>query len=72
MEIKKGRYRHFKGRVYDVVGTATNSETLETVIVYRSVEDGTLWVRPDAMWNETVARDGKLMPRFTLLEEAED
>ncbi|MGI6317068.1 MAG: DUF1653 domain-containing protein [Christensenellales bacterium] len=71
MEIKKGRYRHFKGRVYDVVGSATNSETLEEVIVYRSAEDGTLWVRPASMWNETVARDGKLMPRFTLLEESD-
>ena len=52
-----------------MVGSATNSETLEEVIVYRSAEDGTLWVRPASMWNETVERDGKTYRRFTYIGE---
>ena len=52
--IKLGRYRHFKGNEYEVVGLAKHSETLEDMVVYRALygEFG-LWVRPAAMWNET-------------------
>ena len=68
--IKPGRYRHFKGMEYEVVGIACHSETLEEMVVYRALYgEGGLWVRPAAMWNETVTRDGKTFPRFTLLKE---
>ena len=68
--IKLGRYRHFKGSEYEVVGLAKHSETLEDMVVYRALygEFG-LWVRPAAMWNEIVERDGKIYRRFTYLGE---
>ena len=63
--IQPGRYRHFKGNEYEVIGTARHSETLEELVVYRALYDnGGLWVRPAAMWNETVDRDGYHGPRF--------
>ena len=69
-EIKLGRYRHFKGNEYEVVAIASHSETLEPMVVYRALYgEGGLWVRPAAMWNETVDRDGYLGPRFILMEE---
>lgn len=70
MEIRSGRYRHFKGKEYEVIGMAKHSETLEELVVYRALygERG-LWVRPAAMWNETVERDGEVFQRFTLIEE---
>ncbi len=65
MEIKKGRYRHFKGNMYEVVGVAKHSETLEEMVVYRALYgEGGLWVRPAAMWDEVVERDGKVFKRF--------
>lgn len=64
-EIKLGKYRHFKGNMYEVIGIAKNSETLEETVVYRALYgDGGLWVRPASMWNETVVRDGKEYKRF--------
>ena len=58
--IQPGRYRHFKGNAYEVVGIARHSETEETMVVYRALYgEGGLWVRPADMWNETVERDGK-------------
>lgn len=69
-EIKKGRWRHFKGGEYEVLGTARHSETLEELVVYRALYgDGGVWVRPVSMWNETVERDGKTFPRFTYIGE---
>lgn len=67
-DIKLGRYRHFKGGEYEVLGLATHSETEEPMVVYRPLygERG-LWVRPAAMWNETVERDGKTFRRFTYI-----
>ena len=69
--IKPGRYRHFKGNEYEVIGTARHSETLEELVVYRALygEYG-LWVRPAAMWTETVERDGYRGPRFVPVEGA--
>lgn len=69
-EIKKGKYRHFKGNEYEVLYTAKHSETLEDYVVYRALygEHG-IWVRPAFMWNETVERDGKVMKRFTYIGE---
>lgn len=67
--IKPGRYRHFKGNEYQVIGTARHSETLEEMVVYRALYgDGGLWVRPAAMWSEQVERDDYCGPRFTLVE----
>ena len=69
-EIKLGRYRHFKGNEYEVIGIANHSETLEKMVVYRALYgERELWVRPAEMWNETVERDGKRFPRFTYIGE---
>jgi hypothetical protein len=69
-EIKPGRYRHFKGNEYEVICTATHSETMEPMVVYRALygERG-VWVRPASMWNEEVERDGKRLHRFTYVGE---
>ena len=70
MEIKPGKYRHFKGKEYEVLGIAHHSETMEEMVVYRALygEHG-LWVRPAAMWTETVDREGYHGPRFRYVEE---
>lgn len=68
--IKLGRYRHFKGGEYEVVGIARHSETREEMVVYRALYgEGGLWVRPLSMWEETVTRDGKTFQRFTYIGE---
>ena len=68
-EIKIGRYRHFKGNEYEVLCLAKHSETGEDMVVYRALYgDGSVWVRPATMWNETVERDGKTYRRFTYIE----
>ena len=61
-----GRYRHYKGMLYDVVGTARHSESLEPMTLYRALygENG-LWVRPADMFNEEVLIAGLRHPRFT-------
>ena len=71
MDIRPGRYRHFKGGEYEILGTARHSETGEAMVVYRALYgEGGLWVRPAAMWNERVEREGYAGPRFILMEEA--
>lgn len=66
--IRTGKYKHFKGMEYEVLGVAKNSETLEDMVVYRALYgEGGLWVRPAAMWEETVERDGVIYQRFTYL-----
>lgn len=68
--IKPGRYRHFKGKEYEVLGVARHSETEEELVVYRALYgDFGLWVRPVSMWNEAVERDGKTFRRFTYIGE---
>lgn len=68
--IKPGRYRHFKGKEYEVLGVARHSETEEELVVYRALYgDFGLWVRPVSMWNETVERDGKTFRHFTYIGE---
>ena len=63
--IRPGRYRHFKGKEYEVIGIARHSETEEAMVVYRPLyADHGLWVRPASMWNEEVERDGKTFRRF--------
>lgn len=68
--IKPGKYKHFKGNEYEVIGIANHSETMEEMVVYRALygEQG-LWVRPASMWNETVERDGRTYQRFTYIGE---
>ena len=70
--IKPGRYRHFKGKEYEVIGVAKHSETEEEMVVYRQLygEHG-LWVRPASMWEEKVERDGKTYKRFTYIGDEE-
>lgn len=67
-EIPVGRYRHFKGREYEVLFLAKHSETQEDMVVYRALYGARgLWVRPAAMWNDIVVRDGQAVRRFTYL-----
>ena len=70
MELKTGKYRHFKGKEYEVIGIASHSETMEPMVVYRALygEKG-LWVRPAAMWTEQVDREDYHGPRFVFVEE---
>ena len=66
--VSPGRYQHYKGREYTVLGTALHSETQEELVVYRQEygEYG-LWVRPKQMFLEMVTVDGQLVPRFRFL-----
>ncbi len=69
-ELKPGIYRHFKGNLYELIGIAKHSETLEPMVVYRALYgEGGLWVRPVQMWNEQVDRIDYHGPRFTLVKE---
>lgn len=71
-QIPVGKYRHFKGNEYEVIGIARHSETAEPMVVYRALYgDGGIWVRPAEMWNETVERDGQTYQRFVRVEEAQ-
>lgn len=71
MDIKPGKYRHFKGNLYEVIGIANHSETMEPMVVYRALygEQG-LWVRPAEMWNEIVEKESYHGPRFQYIEES--
>ena len=68
MELQLGKYKHFKGGEYEVLGVAKHSETQEELVVYRALygEQG-LWVRPLEMFTEMVVFDGKEMPRFAFI-----
>ncbi|HSV71075.1 MAG TPA: DUF1653 domain-containing protein [Methylibium sp.] len=62
---RPGRYRHYKGGEYEVLGVARHSETLEALVVYRPLyNDSGLWVRPHAMFFGVVELDGRTVPRF--------
>ncbi len=66
--IPCGRYRHFKGNEYEVIAVARHSETEEPLVVYRALYgDRGVWVRPAEMWIETVEREGRSVPRFSLI-----
>ena len=68
--VPTGRYRHYKGKLYDLVGVVRHSETLETLALYRPLSgEGGLWVRPWAMFFETVLVDGVQQPRFQKLDQ---
>ena len=67
--IKTGKYRHFKGNEYEVLFVAKHSETLEEMVVYRALYgEGGVWVRPAAMWEEEIERDGKKFRRFEYID----
>ncbi len=75
--ISLGLYKHYKGNLYEVVGVATHSETLEELVVYYALYpiegrgDKSLWVRPYEMFTGTVAVDGKEVPRFEYIGDKE-
>lgn len=70
MELLPGKYRHFKGGEYELVGIARHSETLEPMVVYRALYgEGGLWVRPAQMWTEIVEKEDYHGPRFVYLGE---
>jgi hypothetical protein len=69
--IPAGRYRHFKGNLYEVLAIARHSEDDSPLVVYRPLYgEGGVWVRPAEMWNETVTRDGKTFQRFVRVSDA--
>ncbi len=68
--IRPGRYRHYKGNEYQVIGIARHSETEEQMVVYRQLYgDRSLWVRPLVMFLEEVLVDGRQVPRFEWVGE---
>lgn len=62
--LRIGLYRHYKGGMYDVLGVARHSETLEELVVYRARKDGSLWLRPLGMFLESMEVDGRTVQRF--------
>lgn len=68
-ELQPGIYRHYKGQNYQVYAVARHSETLEALVVYRPLYgEGALWVRPFAMFTGAVEVNGRMQPRFALIE----
>jgi len=69
--VHPGRYRHYKGNEYEVIGIARHSENEEEMVVYRKLYgDSSLWVRPLSMFQENVLLDGRQMPRFEWIGES--
>ena len=70
MEIKLGKYKHYKWQLYEIIGIAKHSETLEWLVIYKALYDSKefgnndLWARPTNMFFEKVLVDGKEIPRF--------
>lgn len=70
--VEPGRYRHYKGHEYEVLGVVRHSESLEPMVLYRPLHGtGGGWVRPHAMFGETVELDGRRVPRFARIADAE-
>ena len=68
--IKLGKYRHYKGKDYQVLGTAKHSETTEELVIYKKLyDDYSMWTRPLANFLEEVEVNGKKMPRYEYLGE---
>ena len=68
--IKKGKYRHFKGNLYEVIDVARHSENLEPMVIYRALYgDFGIWVRPHKMFEEDVEVNGKIQKRFEFIGE---
>ena len=74
-ELKLGKYLHYKGKMYEVIGVARHSETLEELVVYRALYDSkefgknALWVRPKKMFLENVVVNGKEVPRIKFISK---
>lgn len=69
--VTLGRYRHYKGGEYEVLGVVRHSETLEPLVLYRPLYNHSgMWVRPHGMFLETVQVQGAQVPRFALLHDA--
>jgi len=74
-EIKLGKYQHYSGKFYDVIGVAHQSETLEELVVYKALYDSkefgnnALWVRPKDIFLSSAMIDGKKVPRFKFVGE---
>lgn len=69
--MEKGLYKHYKGNIYEVIGIARHSETLEKMVVYKATyqpEGDNLWVRPMSMFNETILINGEPVKRFSKIE----
>jgi hypothetical protein len=72
-DVPVGRYRHYKGQLYELIGAVRHSETLEPMALYRPLHgEAALWVRPYAMFFETVVVDGVAQPRFAAVESPAD
>lgn len=73
-ELKLGKYQHYKGNFYEVIGIARHSETLEEFVVYRALYDSkefgknALWVRPKQMFLENITVNGREVPRFKFVK----
>lgn len=67
--LQPGRYRHYKGKDYEVIDIATHSETGERLVVYRTLYGNyDLWVRPLSMFTDTISLDGEATPRFRFID----
>ena len=67
--IKPGPYKHYKGNFYEVFTTAKHTETEEEIVLYKAKGKEQFWVRPLAMFQENVEKDGKIVPRFKFMGE---
>lgn len=72
--MKLGKYKHYKNKLYEVIGVANHSETLEKLVVYKALYESSefgqnaLWVRPYEMFNEEIEIEGKKVKRFELVD----
>jgi len=76
MSVELGFYKHFKGKVYRVIGVGKHSETGEEMVVYKALYDGphgygAIWIRPAPMFLEVIERDGQTMRRFAPMSDTE-
>jgi len=76
-DLTPGRYRHYKGGLYEVIGETFHTETQQKLVVYKALygseqfSEGTLWVRPKEMFEENLMIDGKPVPRFQKVAEVQ-
>ena len=69
--MKNKIYQHYKGNFYEVLEIGLHSETLEEIVIYRSLKDGKIWVRPISMRDEEVIVNGEKVKRFTYIKDKE-